>query len=74
MTAKQGRERGSTRGTDDMEDFKDAVKQQERIVAKLESIWLEKKEEAKEAKDEMDRATGLLRSLIREELPLFEEE
>lgn len=51
-----------------------AIKDQERIVAKLESIWLEKKEECKEAKDEMDRATGLLRSLIREELPLIDQD
>jgi len=51
-----------------------AIKEQERVVATLESIWLEKKEEAKEAKDEMDRGTSLLRSLIREELPLLDQD
>ena len=57
-----------------MEDFKDTVKQQERIVAKLEAIWIEKKEEAKEAKDEMDEATATLRAMIREELPLLNQD
>lgn len=50
----------------------EAIKDQERVVAKLEQIYLSKKEETKEAKDEMDRATVSLRCLIREDLPLLE--
>lgn len=56
------------------DDFKVTIKQQERVVAKLEAIWIEKKEEAKEAKDEMDEATATLRAMIREELPLLDQD
>lgn len=48
------------------------IKQREEVVAKAEALWKERKEEAKDAKEDYDLAIDVLRQTIQQELPLLE--